>query len=81
MRFSTRNRLGAVATIALLAGCSGYQPSAAPSQALQSQQAQSAAAYRPMVAPDGSRSLLPQGFQADTSRSPSSAVRACSGFS
>jgi hypothetical protein len=68
MRLSTRNRLGAIATIALLAGCSGYQPSAAPPQALQPQQAHSAAGYRPMVAADGSRSLLPQGFQAQRTR-------------
>ncbi|HEY2554284.1 MAG TPA: hypothetical protein VGI15_03460, partial [Candidatus Cybelea sp.] len=50
--------LGAAATIAVLAACSGYQPTTGPSLGQ----------YQPMIGSDGARSVLPAGFKPNTVR-------------
>jgi hypothetical protein len=50
--------LGAAATIAALAACSGYQPTTGPSLGQ----------YQPMTGSDGARSVLPAGFKPHTTR-------------
>lgn len=67
MRQIYRYALTAVTTVSFVAGCSGYQPTTAPSGASgAAAQVRNAANYRRMVGAGGALSVLPAGFRASS---------------
>jgi hypothetical protein len=70
MRLPTVTRLapGAFLLIASLSACGGYQPTNAVGAANQALRLQGIEQYRPMIAIDGARSVLPDGFKPNAIR-------------
>jgi hypothetical protein len=64
----TRLALSAFLLIASLTACSGFQPTNAVPGANHALSRQAIEGYRPMIAIDGSRSVLPEGFKPNTIR-------------